>query len=339
MAGFRIGKTSGAAGFYELTATNDRGIYSRLGKHLYFHGIEYEPFPWLSIGINESLVGGGSINPVYLVPLSIYFADQWRGGYAYENSLFAMSGTIKPINGLVLDGVVYVDDPHLKDMLSLNWDTKWKLAAEFAAAYYPEGSPIRSLRAAYTMVAPYNYTHIDSYKQSGSTSPTPGYNLENYTHFGRNFGPDLDPNSDRVCLVARFAPDIAEGFLSRLGLEAHAEIVRHGNASAGVKGCADPEYDGSLFDSGWVNNIPTFQPTYDTGTTPKYFRFLTQDIIEYRLRAGLGLDTALNIGDSPHSPALTAAFSYELEQVWNASLVKNATETQHYLVLSLTAAF
>jgi len=324
LAGFRIGKATGVSGLYELTASTDSGEGKALGKHMFFHGIQYELSPSVSIGINETILGGGAVNPIYLIPLSVFYSSQWRDGFWYSNSAFSVSASVIPVKGVIADCVIYIDDPHLKDMLSLRLDTKWKMAGQLQLTAYLNDSLIKKMRASYSMVAPYTYTHWNS-------QPSNSYNFETYTNMGMNFGPNLQPNSDRIGLSFDIKPIRAGEFWKDIRISSNFELVRHGNASAGVRGMDDPRYDGSIFDDGVVNGVASFQPEYDTGTTPKYFRFLTQEVIEYNARAGFNLFIPAIHDEGKRKACFSYSLSYEIEMVWNSSFVKGANVLNSYI--------
>lgn len=265
---------------FELSATDDQGAGPRgTNKRLFYHSLEMYPLPWLDVGIFESVMSGGRFEFLYLLPASL-FMSQGMSSFS-DNSLLGGQLRARPLRGLELKALVYADDLDFNNMVRLNLDTKYKLAAQVGASVTPatmfELDGLKSLRLItldYTAVMPYMYTHINS--------PGGFYNYENYTHVGENFGPALEPNSDRIELRALWRPahDITGRFID---LEGRAALVRHGNASAGIL----PGADGSLFDSGWLDGVPTFQPPFEDPTGQPATRFLTQRVLETTIQLGL----------------------------------------------------
>ncbi|MFZ9889973.1 MAG: hypothetical protein ACO3JL_20950, partial [Myxococcota bacterium] len=276
---------------FELSATNDQGS-GPLGtnKRLFYHSLEMYPLPWLDIGIFESVMSGGRFEVLYLLPASL-FMSQGMSSFS-DNSLLGGQLRARPWQGLELKALVYADDLDFNNMVRLNLDTKYKLSAQLGVSLAPAVTlgvdwleSLRLITFDYTAVMPYMYTHINS--------PGGFYNYENYSHVGENFGPALEPNSDRWELRAMWRPafDVRGRFID---VETRAAYVRHGNASAGIV----PGGDGSLFDSGWLEGVPTFQPPFEDPTGQPATRFLTQPVLETTLQLGVTARFELFTGTS-----------------------------------------
>jgi len=313
------------------------------GKYLMIHGVNWAPLPWMEIGLFETMVYIDRIEPLYFIPLSELFVSQSISGYG-DNSFAGLSGTLYLPQDLRFDLVGYADDLDLSGMLKGEWDTKWKVAAEAGLSWAPaESTWLRRLALDYTAVAPYTYTHWVTMGNDG----TAAYNgALAYTSGGVNMGPALEPNSDRVSLEAR--TKVLRGF----SLVGNLRMLRHGNASAGI-----PYYDastsasgnasGDIGDSGkfkvdpahpeW-SDLSIFQQSgaFVTGTWPKYFRFLTQEVIQTTFQAGFSGSYALALPDWGH---VDAGFGYTFEYTMNDGLVAGATALRHYLSLSLGASY
>lgn len=313
---------------YELSATDDLGAGTTTGKHLHLHSLDFHPWPWLDLGIFESVVYGGRFELLYFIPMVAYFNSQGLTGFS-DNSLVGLDARATPLTGLDLKGVLYVDDISFNDMARGNFNTKYKLAAQVGASLSPAAlvdgdaagearvgwhEAFRLVTVDYTAVLPYTLTHINS--------GTSRFNYESYTNGGESFGPALEPNSDRLAARAlvRLFDDEQRGLLD---VDLDAAFVRHGNASAGII----PGRDGSIHDDGYLGDVPTFQPPFADPTGQPATRFLTQAILEQTLQLGVG-----------------AAFTYECVQARaryllqlqeNAGLVAGRQATSHFGELSV----
>jgi hypothetical protein len=165
-------------------------------------------------------------------------------------------------------------------------------------------------------------TYGDRYpSQQGNSYP----NYQDYSHAGKNLGPDLEPNSDRISLRTTWRT------LPNFDLSFSAYFSRHGNASENriADDAMDGTYhDGSIFDDG--NNDGTFNTTHGTAgdydNNYRYLRFLIQPNLETKLAGGIGL--------SWHLPTGFGAFSlnaeYTLEYGWNRNCIAGNNSPIHY---------
>lgn len=320
---------------YELTATNDAGAGGITGKHLHLHAIDFHAAPWLDVGAFETVVSGGRFELLYFIPVATYFHSQGLSGFA-DNVLVGVDARLRPRTGLDVKGVLFLDDASFNELARLQFDTKYKLAAQLGVTLSPavllgRGGALQGLRlvtADYTAVMPYMYTHIGS----GDGGP----NWFNYTNAGQSFGPALPPNADRLQVRALFRArdDVEQGLLD---LEATAALVRHGNASAGII----PGRDGSVLDDGYLGDEPTFQPPFDDPTGQPFTRFLTQPVIEHTVQLGAAVSFTLDGGRWSTAGwqrgfgAVTAVARYTLELRDHAGLVAGASALAHYGELSV----
>lgn len=301
-------------------------------KFMMIHGANWSPAPWLELGFFESMVWVGRIEPLYFLPLSELFLSQSVAGYS-DNAFMGLSSSVYLPADLKLDLVGYVDDLAFSTILKGTWDTNWKVAAQACLSWAPQSPVLQRLSLDYTAVTPYTYTH---WEDAGSSVAGNAYNgALAYTNAGKNLGPALDPNSDRVTLQAD-SVNIGGARLSGV-----LRLIRHGNASAGVTVGGTP-YDattnasgdasGDLGDSGvyspglllgWI-----FQGDKPTGTSPRYFRFLTQSVIQVSAQAGFDLTYQLPI---ERLGTLDLGLGYLFEYMANADLVAGATSAKHYL--------
>jgi hypothetical protein len=226
-----------------------------------------------------------------------------------------------------------VDDFHFNDIVRLQFNTKYKLAAEAGLVWAPDNSPLAALSADYTMVFPYMYTHWnnpDTARYAG------GPNYLNYSHMGRNLGTDLEPNSDRISVRTSWQT------LPTLDVSLGAYFTRHANASDNVPvggyGLPDPSApDDPSKSSDPDADSPADRDKYHNGTifddgdTVKgnnysYLRFLIQDIIDTRLAGRIGVIWTLPTGIG----AFSLNADYVLEYGWNRNLEKDNIGLTNY---------
>lgn len=270
---------------FALSATpdNDPEEFSP-NKYLSLHSIEVHPYDWFSISIFESVVYGGRLDLLYLLPLSPFMISQGNTGFD-DNVYLGGTFTVRPLQGLKVDGVLIADDLSFNDIVKFNWDTKWRIAGQLGVSYAPRKSGLFTRIALdYTMVTPYTYSHKESDVLDVSAP-----NYQNYSHAGMNFGPSLDPNSDRVNLRVRFRP------LEALDVDIIGALIRHGNVNEGMDFKRIKEYvtsegmyttDGSIRNSSGTNNGHAF-----FYSTP----FLSQENIQYIWQTGLDITARLPI--------------------------------------------
>lgn len=325
-----------AYGLYELVATADAdtpAAQPSSGKHVFYHSLDAHVAPWLDLGLYESVVTGPYVDPLYFIPLSVFFQLQGAGGFEDGNSLIGLDFKLKPFEGFDVKGTVYVDDLHWNDIVSFDWDTKWKLAFQTGLSWSPAMKEVsdwlRRLDFDYTAVMPYMYTHYDG-GNGGSA------NFTDYTNRGANFGPDLQPNSGRWSLAGSFSL-LDDPLWGRLNADLGLVLVSHGNASADIT-----SGNGTITDPGYLDGQPTFQPPFVDPTGQPYTRFLTQDVLEHVFQTRLGLSYTLSHGQTKDqvkdrawgSTSLDLGYTYE--HVWNAGLVEGAEADHHYLSLGVS---
>lgn len=309
--------------FMAIAGTDDFGDGQFPDKYLMLHTYDFKPLPNLEFGIFESVVWGGRFEPLYFIPLNQLFAAQSMAGFS-DNSFFGFHFRWLAQPGLQVLSQVYVDDLNFNDLARFHFNTKYKLAAQGGINYLPTGSSLPDLRFEYTAVMPYMYTHDAGPNEiePGETEPySPRYkpnqpNYFNYTHRGKNLGTDLEPNSDRLKL------SLARALLPELNLTLSGYFTRHGNASEGIAGMNTEYHDGSVLDDGRKDDgSATFH--YET-------RFMTQDVIDYRLAGGLGFAWSFPTDFG----VFGAQADYVLEYGWNRDLEEGDNGLANYWGLS-----
>lgn len=289
----------------ELVATDSTGAGLFPGKYLALHSVDVYPTPWLTLGFIETVIWGGRFEPLYLLPLTEYYYSQGILGFP-DNSLVGLSGSIKLPYSLEANGLLYIDDINFDQLVTFHFNTKYKVALQAGLKWTPSDLGLLSrVKLGYLMVTPYTYTH---------QSPTVA-NWQNYTNQGQLLGSSLPPDSDRLSLEVLSRP------LPTLQVNLFARMIRHGNASEGIAGGGN----GSIYDTGWVKGVPTFQ---------NETRFLTQTVIEKTYQAGVSADYTFRTRFGTFDGTGTYTYQY----VKNANL--GPTDTSNgFLSVGLRFAF
>ncbi|HUX22906.1 MAG TPA: hypothetical protein VMW69_16840 [Spirochaetia bacterium] len=294
--------------FDELVATDSTGAGVFPGKYLALHSVDVYPTSWLTLGAIETVIWGGRFEPLYLLPLTEYYYSQGILGFP-DNSMLGLSGSIRLPYSLEADGLLYIDDINFDQLVTFHFNTKYKVALQAGLKWTPSDLGLLSrVKLGYLMVTPYTYTHEQF---TALTNP----NWQNYTNQGQLLGSSLPPDSDRLSLEVLTRP------LPALQVSLFARMIRHGNASEGIAGGGN----GSIYDTGFVNGVPTFQ---------NETRFLTQADIERTYQAGVSADYTFDTGFG----TFNGTGSYTYQYVKNANLVPTDT-SNGFLSVGLRFAF
>lgn len=273
----------------------ERDTFQVPGKHLFIHSFGFKPTDWVELSIFEAVVFGPRLEPVYLVPLKFMWHAQGTAAFA-DNSLVGATVDLRPLPGIRVPLVVYVDDASFNDLTKFDFDTKYKMATVGAIQWAPRSAWRPMFEVSYEATFPYMYTH------AGLDPYTTEANFNNYLHQDTSIGNGLLPNSDRARLTASVGP------LWWLDIEVMGSLQRHGNASEGYLdqylsdgGYADNGREGTFFvydadddnpnpdDLGWTRGDLTYNHR---------FGFLTQDHIETTYQAGISADAIMPVGRS-----------------------------------------
>jgi hypothetical protein len=308
----------------ELTAADAGGQGRCAEKHLVSHVLSFRPVPAFEFSFMEAVVWGGRIEPLYLLPLNNLFAAQSMADFG-ENSLLDFLARWSFARNAQFLTQLYIDDLHFNDLIGGKFNTKYKLAGELGIVFAPETGPLLSLAADYTAVFPYMYTHVANFddEKYPARYKTPEINYQDYSHAGRNLGPDLEPNSDRISLRSDWRT------LPGLDLSLSASLIRHGNASENSidEGRMNSAYhDGSIFDDRNYDVKP-----YDNNYMN--LRFLIQPVLETLLAFSAGaLWTLTRLGD------FSLSTEYAAEYGWNRDCVRENNGLRHYWSLGEPSA-
>lgn len=270
---------------YSLSATSDRDpnkYYPE--KYLAIHSFAVKPKEWLEVSFFESVMYGNRFEPLYMLPVSAFMISQGNTGFSDNNYIGGMF-TVRPLEGLKVDGTLVADDLSFNDIVTFKWDTKWRIAGQLAASYAPRKSGILTrVSMDYTMVTPYTYSH-----KEGDSLNASAPNFQSYTHAGSGVGAALDPNSDRLNARVRLRP------LEALDFDLVGTLVRHANVNEGIDYKWVKEYlthEGSYTTTGTVHN------SSGSGVGHAYFYetpFLSQKTIQYALQTGFDVNCRLPI--------------------------------------------
>jgi len=308
----------------ELIASDTTGAGRFSEKHLVSHVFTLKLIPSLDFSFIETVVWGPRIDPYYLIPFSMLFFNGAMADFG-DNTFMGLNLRWLCTPGLQFATQIYIDDFHFNDFVRFKFNSKYKIAAELGLVWTPKESSLVSLAADYTAVTPYTYTHLydlnsnydTRYPSQGDPDPLVAPpNYQDYSHAGKNLGPDLEPNSDRISVRSVWK------ILPNLDLGVSAWFTRHGNASINriEEGLMDGEYhDGSIFDDG-SDDKPPYDNNYHT------LQFLTQSCIETKLAGGLSLSWIFpsRFGEFSLNAAYTAEYG------WNRKLVKDSNSLVHY---------
>ncbi len=305
---FRREKWAFNSSFYALSATEDgeygtsmENINYYPEKFLSVHSIDFHPFKWLSFSFVESVMYGGRVEPLYMLPLSVYMLNQGLTGFS-DNSYLGATFTVKPARGWKIDGVLYADDLDFNNIATFNWDTKWRFAGQLGVSYAPWwGNILSMISLNYTAVMPYTYTHrgTDDYSEL-TTVP----NYQNYLHAGVPFGSSLEPNSDRITLKVKTRP------LEALDIDLVGSFIRHGNVNENLDDLSiiRQYITGSYVTDGSIANSSSSSAGHANWySTP----FLTQDTIQYVFQ--LGFDATCRLPFLKSGGYMVFKLSYRFE--------------------------
>jgi hypothetical protein len=256
------------------------------GKLYFLQALTWRATDNLDVSFFEAVMMEQRIELAYLVPLKFMWHAQGTAAFA-DNSFLGITADYRPVPSVRVLFTLFVDDASFNDMVRLDFDTKFKLAASTGVQWAPKTRFIDQIRLGYEAVLPYMYTH----------SETPMYSLEpryrNYPHQNESLGIGLPPNSDRATLTVDIRP--APAFRTSLS----GAVVRHANASEDL--LTTYMNDGGYFDNGRFGEFEVYDYDPDDGGDTELvwkpgelsinedFRFLQQDAIETRWQASVEL--------------------------------------------------
>lgn len=227
----------------------------------------------LTVGLFETVVFGQRLDPLYLLPVvSSLYGSIYTG--MWDNILVGGNLVLRLPWGFAFLGEFHADDLSFLRLLRLRFDGKTKIAAQAGLNWQSPGWALEGLELRYALVTPYTFTHVREFITGGASDQLP-INYKNYTHQGQGLV-TLEPNSDRLELIARLVPN------HLLNFTLTGRRLRHGNASEDGYTAVSQEYigttDGSFNDNGYVT--PGGPHKFDEN------RFLNQAVIEELYQIG-----------------------------------------------------
>jgi hypothetical protein len=150
------------------------------------HRVEFTPVRGVSLGIHDAVVyANRGLEPAYLNPFLPFLVSQHSLGDR-DNVVFGLDAAVSRMRGFKLYGELFLDDfTSPWGIFSNEWSNK---LAFTAGGLWTDPAGLRNagLRAEYTRIEPFVYTHH-----------IPSNVYENYNI---GLGSDLQPNSDRLFL-------------------------------------------------------------------------------------------------------------------------------------------
>ncbi len=194
----------------------DRGWtrISRPKKWIAAHRVEYMPWGWISLSVNESVIWGDrGLDWSYINPINFYFSAE-HDGDDQDNVLLSGDCIVRIGRSGLLYGELLIDDMKLSTLGE--GDPGNKFGVVIGAKLLDTGLDGLTSGIEYARLDPYVYTHF--------------YPVNRYSNWTSSLGSDLAANSDRLRCRLRYRP--------RRNVELRVEIDRHRRGTVG----ADP-YD------------------------------------------------------------------------------------------------
>ncbi len=165
--------------FPQDTLTDGQRLYP--DKWLAAQRLEISPAPWLTFGLNENFIYGNRyVDWAYLLPFNFYRAVQHKLRDR-DNATISVDVEVLPYPGMKLYSTVFLDEFRMSEIGSDWFGNKQALLTGFYLTD-PFGLANLSLRAEYTAIMPWVYTHK--------------YRVNSYTSDYRSLGHWAGPNSE-----------------------------------------------------------------------------------------------------------------------------------------------
>jgi len=170
--------------FPQDTLSDGQKLYP--DKWLAGHRLEISPWRWVTLGLNETFIYGNRYADwAYLIPFNFYRAVQHKLRDR-DNATISVDMELLPVNGVKLYGTLFFDE-FRQAKIGTNWfgnKQAWQ-----GGLYWvdPFSLPNLSLRAEYTAVMPWVYTHK--------------YRINSYTSDYQSLGFWAGPNSEVLYLA------------------------------------------------------------------------------------------------------------------------------------------
>ncbi len=184
-----------------------------LNKYIASHRIAVSPSDWLAFSISDMIVySGRGLDFAYLNPLGFYVSTGLGTPQKSrdDNSLLSIDAAIRPWNGAMIYGALLVDDLSYSTLTDTSWlgnnnKYAWQIGASQIA--FIREKPML-LSGEYVRINPFVYSHRGI--------------VNSWTHLGAPLGYDMQPNSDRWSLQAKY------WFSPRIFAQIDLDYTRHG---------------------------------------------------------------------------------------------------------------
>lgn len=221
---------------HQLVATDLMADDQYPDKYLSSHGLQYQAFSWLNIGIYEAVLYGGRFDLLYLLPLTQLMYSQGVNAFR-DNNLIGVTGEIELPQNINIKGNWFVDDFDFNNTMKLNFDAKYKFGFELRTNWAPELPILREVEVGYSMLTPHMYTHEPDgerdYKDTLDYDYTErldgNVNYYNYTSKGVSLGSQMNPNSDKIRFTSKFRLPF------NIDATIFANLIRTANSNDSIK--------------------------------------------------------------------------------------------------------
>ncbi len=191
--------------FPQDTLNDGKKLYP--DKWLAGHRLEISPWPWVTLGLNETFIYGNRYADwAYLIPFNFYRAVQHKLRDR-DNATISVDMELLPVNGVKLYGTLFLDE-FRQSKIGTNWfgnKQAWQGGLLWAD---PFNLPNVNLRAEYTAVMPWVYTHK--------------YRINSYTSDYQSLGFWAGPNSEVIYLA------LQKAWTRRLSTQLSFRQYKHG---------------------------------------------------------------------------------------------------------------
>lgn len=182
-------------------------------KYIGAHRLSITPSDWFSASITDMVVySGRGLDFAYLNPLGFYVSTGLGTPQKSrdDNSLLVVDAAVRPWNGAMMYGALLIDDLSFSRLTDTSWTgnsnkNAWQIGV--SQTIDAGGSPLL-VTGEYVRINPFVYSHRGM--------------ANSWTHLGAPLGYDMQPNSDRWALQAKY------WFAPRIFVQVVFDYGRHG---------------------------------------------------------------------------------------------------------------
>ena len=215
---------------------NDWTRIRRAEKWLAAHRLEYMPWNWLVLAVNESVIWGDrGLDFSYLNPLNLYYSAEHDGG-DQDNVLWSGDLTLRIRGYGLLYGELLIDDLSLSTLGEGNPGNKLGIIA--GGKLLQTGVDGLTSGIEYIRLEPYVYTHF--------------FAVNRYTTWTSKLGANIAANSDRLRWWMRYRP------LRNLEFNTKVDLSRSGSVGSDPDDSIERDHSGTVYfldgnPQSWVN--------------------------------------------------------------------------------------